>query len=95
MENLSIRLPGTEIFIPGDILSELIDQRIEEKFSSIQSQASEALLTRKQAAQRLGVTLPTIHEWLKSGRLQGFRVGTRIRIKEADLKNSLKKIKTS
>lgn len=33
------------------------------------------LLTIKEAAKELGVSIPTVHRWANSGRLRSFRVG--------------------
>ena len=52
------------------------------------------LLTRKQAAKMLGVSLPTILDWTKSGKITGYRIASRIRYKRTELENSLSKIKT-
>lgn len=52
------------------------------------------LLTRKQAAKLLCVSLPTILDWTKTGKIIGYRIGSRVRYKKAELENSLSKIKT-
>ncbi len=52
------------------------------------------LLTRKEAAKLLGVSLPTLLEWTKNGQVQGYRISSRIRYKRTELENSLKRIKT-
>ncbi len=33
------------------------------------------LLTVKEAARELGISIPTAHRWVKSGRLRSFQVG--------------------
>ncbi len=35
------------------------------------------LLTVKEAARELGISIPTAHRWVKSGRLRSFPVGPR------------------
>jgi len=52
------------------------------------------LLTRKQTAIILGVSLVTLHEWTKNGTIPGKRIGRNIRFEESDVYNSLKDIKT-
>jgi excisionase family DNA binding protein len=39
-----------------------------------------------------GITLSTLHEWTKSGVIQGTRIGTRVRYRQADVEAALKDI---
>ena len=50
------------------------------------------VLTRKQAAEKLNVTLSTLNTWTKEGRIISYRSGRRIYYKEEELIASLKKI---
>lgn len=52
------------------------------------------LLTRKEAAKLLGVSLPTILDWTKTGKITGYRISSRIRYKRHELETSLSQIKT-
>ena len=52
------------------------------------------LLTRKEAAKFLGVSLPTILDWTKTGKIIGYRIASRIRYKRNEIENSLSQIKT-
>ena len=52
------------------------------------------LLTRKEAAKLLGVSLPTILDWTKTGKIKGYRIGSRVRYKRDEIENSLSQIKT-
>jgi excisionase family DNA binding protein len=45
----------------------------------------EKALTPEQAAERLQVSVFTVQEWLREGRLKGFKAGRLWRIREADL----------
>ncbi len=47
------------------------------------------LLTRKQTAQTLGISLPTLHQWTKDGKIQSYRIGKTIRYKQEDVFNAL------
>ena len=51
-------------------------------------------LTRKQAGKILGVSLPTIDHWTKTGMIKGYRVGSRVRYKRPELAGALTAIKT-
>lgn len=52
------------------------------------------LITRKQAANLLSVSLPTVNDWTKTGKIKGYRIGSRIRYKRNEIENSLLQIKT-
>lgn len=51
-------------------------------------------ITRKETAQILGISLVTLNEWTKTGTLQGYRIGSRVRYKKTEIENSLQKMKT-
>lgn len=52
------------------------------------------LLSRKDAAKLLGVSLPTILDWTKTGKITGYRISSRIRYKRHELEASLTQIRT-
>jgi len=52
------------------------------------------LITRKETAQILGISLPTLNEWTKNGTLPAQRIGTRVRYQRANVYASLKDIET-
>jgi excisionase family DNA binding protein len=51
------------------------------------------LLTRKQAAFMLGVSLPTLNEWSKKGVINAYRIASRVRYKSQELEQSLLQFK--
>ena len=51
-------------------------------------------ITRKQTADLLRVSLPTINDWTKTGKIKGYRIGSRVRYKRNEIENSLSQIKT-
>ena len=51
-------------------------------------------LTRKQTSTLLGVSLVTLSEWTKEGKVKGYRIGSRIRYKRHEIEQSLLTIKT-
>lgn len=51
------------------------------------------LLTRKEVAKIYGVSLPTVLEWTKTGKLTGYRISSRVRYKRSEVEKSLSKIK--
>jgi len=50
-------------------------------------------LTRREVTEYLGISLPTLNEWTKSGKLIGYRIGTRVRYKRNEVDNSLKQMR--
>src|SRR4030095_7893072 len=58
------------------------------------SKQEDELITRKQAAKLLGVSLVTINDWTKTGKITGYRIASRIRYKKSEVEASLAQIKT-
>ncbi|MFL0171103.1 helix-turn-helix domain-containing protein [Tenacibaculum maritimum] len=50
------------------------------------------LLTRKQTAEILSVSLPTIWSWGKKGIIKAYRIGNKIRFKESEVMEALQEI---
>lgn len=50
------------------------------------------LLTRKEAASFLGVSLPTLNSWTKDGIIKGYRINSRVRYKRVELEEALSEI---
>lgn len=50
---------------------------------------SPKLLTRLETARFLGISLPTLHEWTKTGKIIANRISTRVRYYESDVEASL------
>jgi excisionase family DNA binding protein len=59
------------------------------------AQEPEALLTRDQAAQLLGITLPTLRDYTRKGYVTGYRIGTRVRYKRNEVLDSLQRMRTA
>jgi len=74
-----------------------------QKFAKLETQISELtkkpeptenrLLTRKETAELLGVSLVTLHNWIKSGIIIAYRIGNKVRFKESEVLQSLTKIR--
>jgi len=52
------------------------------------------LITRKETAEILGISLPTLNNWTKTGIIPAQRIGTRVRYQRANVYASLKDIET-
>lgn len=78
-------------------ISDAVKKELQTFISSLQQTATPAqpqFLTRKQTAQKLGVSLPTLNEWTKTGLVQGYRIASRVRYKEDEIAAALIQIKT-
>lgn len=62
--------------------------------SSCSTPQQSDILNRKEAAKLLGISLVTLNQWTKEGRVTGYRIASRIRYKRSELENSLSQIKT-
>ena len=56
-------------------------------------QPVKSILTRKETAEMLGVSLVTLNVWTRTGIIQGARVGTRVRYRISDVEAALKDIR--
>jgi excisionase family DNA binding protein len=96
MDNLIL----TSLSLP-DLQAEIataVERSIEKHIGSFQKSPlpSEELLTRKEAAKLLDVSLGTLNEYTKKGIVIGYRIGACIRYKKSEiLNNALNKIKTA
>ena len=60
---------------------------------SIPPKQEDELMTRKEAAAYLKVSLVTLNEWTKNGRVKAHRIGTRVRYYKSDVEAALKEIR--
>lgn len=90
-------MAGDLVYLDRNDLKEVIKSVIQEVLLSSTNQTVKKeveYLSRKEAAKLLGVSLPTLHDWTKSGKIPGHRIGTRVRYIKSELENSLHRIKT-
>lgn len=57
--------------------------------SNSEDSTKNEFLTRKQTAELLQISLPTLHEYTKKSLITSFRLGNKIRYKESDIKAAL------
>jgi excisionase family DNA binding protein len=73
-------------------VKEIVTETIkEEKSTAFSNQRIIKYLTRFEVAQRLNVSLPTLHEYTKQGFLPAYRLGSRVLYKESDIDNAIQK----
>ncbi len=77
-------------------LKELIKEAFLEVYGQKTPVESKQLeyISRKETAQRLGISLPTLNKNTKSGVIIGYRFGGKVMYKCEDIDGCLKKIKT-
>jgi excisionase family DNA binding protein len=90
----------TMILISTDQLKSEINEAVKAALKTIlpaqENKAPEVvLLSRKETAKLLGISLPTLSEWTKNGEVTGYRIGASVRYKKAEVEQSLSRIKYS
>jgi excisionase family DNA binding protein len=77
-------------------LSETIKKELQALLLVIQPPKEQTeYLTRKEAANLLSISLPTLNEWTKEGKVIGYRIASRVRYKRSELETALIQIHTS
>ena len=83
--------------VPMDQLQMAISEAVKSEFlnfNKIVPPEEPEYITRKETGQILGVSLVTLNEWSKTGIVQGYRIGSRVRYKKTEVLNSLTKMRT-
>lgn len=79
-------------------LTGIIHNAIREAVKDIHPQAStpqrETLLTRKETADKLKISLVTLNDWTKRGLIQSYFIGGRVLYKDSEIEASLYKTQT-
>ncbi len=88
--NLDLRINGFN-------LKEAIEEAVTRAISNSQTSESKSeetkLLTRKEAAEILSISLPTLNTYTKKGKLKAYKIGRSVRYKEEELMEALKSVK--
>jgi excisionase family DNA binding protein len=84
--------------IQTEDLEQIISQAIQRELSNFVTQnpvdRSDELVTRKEAAELLGISLPTLHEYTTNGMIPAYRLGSRVRFKKSEVLDCLTKVQT-
>jgi excisionase family DNA binding protein len=90
----SIILEQVNLHQLENIISIAVKKGIELQVSQTTTTTTEQteLLTRNEVCNLLHITLPTLHNWTKEGLITGYRIGTRIRYKRAEILATLNKV---
>jgi excisionase family DNA binding protein len=80
--------------LKSQVSQEVID-RITPLLQSVKTPSPPTdFITRKEASKLLGVSLPTLNDWTKTGKIVGYRISSRVRYKRNELENAMAKIRT-
>jgi len=85
---------------PSD-LKTLIEKAVEEKVSDLLSslissnikKQQAGYITRSEVCSLLRITLTTLHQWTKDGRLHSYKIGSRVLYKSSEVETSVISIK--
>lgn len=83
--------------IPINELKTFISDTIRDEIQKISITTPEPeteFITRLETARILGISLPTLNEWTKTGLIPGYRIASRVRYKKDEILTSLKQINT-
>jgi excisionase family DNA binding protein len=85
--------------MPIEEIEGIISRVVRESISTLAAQQpvdnQSELITRKQAAQMLNLSLPTLREYTVRGIVPSYRVGSRVRYKKIEVINCLTKVQSS
>lgn len=73
-----------------EAFSNLLDKHLKENKVGLKKE--NRYLTRKNVAQLLSISLPTVHDWVNKGILKSYRAGNRVYFKSEEVEESLKRI---
>lgn len=78
-------------------IKKVVEEVLERKLQSFTPQEKEklTLLSRKDTAKLLCISLPTLHDWTKTGIIKAHRIGNRILYKLDEVTASLNQIQSS
>lgn len=90
MQNLILHtIPLSEL---KSFIQEAIQSELTQLYQHSEKGESERLYTRKEVADLLGISLPTLHTYTQEGIITAYRIGTQIRYKHEDIDKALKEI---
>jgi len=67
------------------MINNAVKQAVKEEFAPLRKQFEDRLISRDEAAEALGVTLATLHNWHKNGTLRHQKIGGSVRYRESDI----------
>jgi excisionase family DNA binding protein len=77
------------------VISDIVSTALDNRLQNQNPQTQDEYLTRKQTAEKLDISLPTLDKYTIEGRIIGYRIGTRIRYKKPEIEQALKQIRST
>lgn len=78
--------------ISRDELKQIIVDVFQTLITPPPAQVENDFITRKETAKRLGLSLPTLNEYSKTGVIPSYRIGSRVRYKSNEIEDCLQKV---
>jgi excisionase family DNA binding protein len=85
-----------EIILQGIKLNELVEKvalavhsKLAQDQPNVNAKDNSHLLSRKDVAELLKITLPTLHDWTKRGWLKAYRIGSRVLYDAEEIRSAL------
>lgn len=80
---------------PKGELRDLIAETVKEQLSTFfaNKEPDTRLISRKQTAERLNISLPTLHTWTKDGVIPAIRIGGTVKYRICDIENAMQDIR--
>lgn len=76
-----------------DLISDSIT-KVLDTFKPVEPSNENELITRKETAKILDISLPTLNAYTRDGKIQSYRIGSRIRYKRNEVINSVLKVQS-
>jgi len=77
-----------------NLVSTAMNDVLKTTHQTVPESESDFFLTRKETAEKLKISLPTLHDWSKRGLLKSYSIGGRILYKANEIESSLHAVKT-
>lgn len=94
MNTVRIEVNGLDITVLAEKLDTLTNVLTGQTTHEPTASENNDLITRRETAKILGVTLPTVIDWEKKGIITGYRIGNRIRYKHSEILEAVTNNKT-
>ena len=92
MDNLILTTHTTEQL--AGIIMQAVREAVKSLEQSKNNSPSEKLLSRRETADKLKISLVTLNDWTKRGLIQSYIIGGRVLYKETEIEKSLHQVKT-
>ena len=86
---MQILLNGVNLNELLERIGQLIDARISDLAPKNENTKQSDYITRKEVCSLLKISLPTLHDWTRIGRLVSYKIGTRVLYRQSEVLSSL------